>query len=75
MLAWLDFVVTIEATTNQHKENIMSKYTTKQLQEALIALRARTDADGVAAYEMTFDEVANRMGDEAFDAWCDKVGF
>lgn len=53
----------------------MSKYTTKQLQEALIALRSRTDADGVAAYEMTFDEVANRMGDEAFDAWCDKVGF
>lgn len=53
----------------------MNKFTTAQLQAALVALRARTDADGVAAYEMTFDEVARRMGDEAFDAWCEKVGF
>lgn len=53
----------------------MSKFTTKQLQDALIGLRAKTDADSVSAYEMTFDEVARRMGDEAFDAWCEKVGF
>ncbi len=53
----------------------MNKFTTAQLQQALISLRARTDADSVAAFEMTFDEVASRMGDEAFDAWCEKAGF
>lgn len=53
----------------------MSKYTTKQLQEALIGLRARQDADGAAAYQMTFDELALRMGDEAFDAWCEAQGW
>lgn len=41
----------------------MDKFTTTQLQQALISLRARTDADGVAAFEMTFD------------AWCEKAGF
>lgn len=53
----------------------MSKYTTKQLQQALIGLRDRQDADGVAAYQMTFDELAHRMGDEAFDAWCEAQGW
>ena len=58
-----------------NKESKMSKYTTKQLQEALIGLRARQDADGAAAYQMTFDELALRMGDEAFDAWCEAQGW
>lgn len=49
----------------------MSKFTTAQLQAALIELRNRSDAEGTAAYQMTFDEVAARMGAEAFDAWCD----
>ena len=53
----------------------MEKYTTKQLQDAPIGLRARTDADSIAAYEMTFDEVAKRMGDDAFDMWCDSLGW
>jgi len=53
----------------------MNKFTTAQLQQALIGLRASTDADSIAAYEMTFDEVARRMGDEAFDAWCEAQGF
>jgi len=53
----------------------MNKFTTTQLQDALIALRAKTDEDSVIAYQMTFDEVARRMGDEAFDMWCEKVGF
>ena len=47
----------------------MNKFTTTQLQTALIGLRARTDADGVAAWRMTFDEVCRRMGEDAFDAW------
>lgn len=49
----------------------MDKFTTAQLQAALIALRAKNDADSIAAYEMTFDELHKRMGDVAFDAWCD----
>lgn len=49
----------------------MSNFTTAQLQAALIELRSRTDADSAAAYQMTFEEVAQRMGAEAFDAWCD----
>lgn len=53
----------------------MSKFTTTQLQTALIKLRARSDADSVAAFQMTFDELANRMGDEAFDQWCEAQGW
>jgi hypothetical protein len=53
----------------------MNKFTTAQLQAALIALRSRKDADGVAAYYMTFDEVAARMGDAAFDAWAESLGW
>jgi hypothetical protein len=53
----------------------MEKFTTAQLQKALIGLRARTDADGEEAQRMTFDELHRRMGDEAFDAWCEAQGF
>jgi hypothetical protein len=47
------------------------KFTTEQLQESLIALYKRNDADSKNAYSMTFDVVCERMGEEAFDAWCD----
>ena len=47
------------------------KFTTEQLQESLIALYTRKDADSKNAYSMTFDVVCERMGEEAFDAWCD----
>ena len=53
----------------------MDKFTTAQLQQALIGLRSRTDADAVAAFEMTFDELASRMGNDEFDAWCDSQGW
>jgi hypothetical protein len=53
----------------------MSKFTTSQLQKALIYLRQKTDADSAAAFAMTFDEVAKRMGDDAFDAWCEAQGW
>lgn len=51
----------------------MEKYTTQQLQRALIGLCSRTDKDGAAAFRMVFDEVAGRMGD-AFDAWALRRG-
>ncbi|MGL5483810.1 MAG: hypothetical protein ACRDC7_18155 [Aeromonas veronii] len=53
----------------------MNKYTTEQLKASLITLRDMPGADAQAAYEMTFDEVARRMGDEAFDEWCEALGW
>jgi hypothetical protein len=52
----------------------MNKFTTEQLQAALLGLHPKNDADSVEAYRMTFDEVARRMGGAAFDTWCDSVG-
>ena len=53
----------------------MNKFTTEQLKAALVGLHSKTDADSEAAFQMTFDEVCNRMGDEAFDAWCEAQGW
>lgn len=55
----------------------MNKFTTKQLQDALIELYARpaSDVAAFAAYQMTFNEVHKRMGDDAFDAWLDQLGW
>ena len=53
----------------------MDKFTTEQLKSALIGLRSKTDADSESAFQMTFDEVCARMGDEAFDAWCESLGW
>lgn len=49
----------------------MNKFTTEQLKNALIGLR-NVDDD---AFQMTFDEVAKRMGDVAFDAFCTAQGW
>ena len=50
----------------------MEKFTTEQLKAALIELRETSHGD---AWAMTFDEVCRRMGDEAFDAWCEAQGW
>jgi len=50
----------------------MQKFTTSQLQAALIALRNTSNQD---AFSMTFDEVCKRMGDDKFDAWCESLGW
>lgn len=52
----------------------MSKFTTEQLQQALVGLHARNDAGSNDAYAMTFDELHRRMGDDAFDAFLDANG-
>lgn len=52
----------------------MDKFTTPQLQAALIELYKLKDADSQSAYQMTFDELHRRMGDDAFDAWCEAQG-
>lgn len=53
----------------------MTKFTISQLQAATIELRARTDKAGSATYRLAFDELNRRMGDEAFDAWCEAQGW
>ena len=53
----------------------MSKFTTEQLKAALVELRNKSDADSTAAFQMAFDEVAERIGDECFDAWCEQQGW
>lgn len=53
----------------------MGQFTTEQLQNALVVLYHRTDAEAQDAYRMTFEEVHARMGDEAFDTWCGAQGF
>jgi hypothetical protein len=50
----------------------MQKFTTQQLQDALIGLRNTVNLE---AYYMTYDEVCMRMGEDAFDAWCDALGW
>lgn len=68
----------IAAYTRHHTQMAtrqMQKFTTTQLQEALIALRSRSDKDGQAAYAMTWNEVHRRMGDSEFDAWCVAQGW
>lgn len=52
----------------------MNSYSTKQLKAALIELHKRNDEDSNRAYRMTFDELHNRMGDDAFDSWLEEVG-
>lgn len=52
----------------------MNKFTTQQLQDALIGLHARNDADSNAAYALAFEELHRRMGDDAFDQWLDANG-
>ena len=59
---------------NTNEESIMEKFTTKQLQDALVALYSRNDNDARNAFAMTFDEVHSRMGDDDFDAWCESAG-
>lgn len=53
----------------------MNKYTTEQLKAALIGLYGMKSDEASAAFEMTFDEVCGRMGDVAFDEWCEAQGW
>lgn len=49
----------------------MDKFTTKQLKEAMISLCSLKDDASFRAYQMVFDELHSRLGDEAFDSFCD----
>lgn len=52
----------------------MQRYSTAQLQQAMLGLFPRKDADSCAAYALAFEEVHRRMGDAEFDAWLDANG-
>ena len=49
----------------------MNKFTTEQLKAALVELYK---LDELAAYQLAFDELNSRMGDDAFDLWLDEAG-
>ena len=65
-----------EATEpSQKRRNKISKYTTEQLKAAMIGLYGMKGDEASAAFEMTFDEVCGRIGDVAFDEWCEAQGW
>lgn len=49
----------------------MKAFTTSQLKEAMISLYSLNDDDSLRAYQLVFDELLSRLGDEAFDSFCD----
>lgn len=52
----------------------MNKFNTEQLKTALIGFSKLNDEDSNAAFQITFDELHKRMGDEAFDKFLDENG-
>lgn len=52
----------------------MSKYTTKQLKDAILAMKDMKGEDVARAHRMACDELERRIGGDSFDAWCDSVG-
>lgn len=66
-----------KSSKQPQRRNTMNKFTTFQLQNALVELRARpnSDSEAFAAYQMVFSELNERMGDDAFDAWLDGMGW
>jgi|GEM_PF-3223908 len=63
--------MTSPESQNKTQGHKMNKYTTAQLKAALVELHKM---DELAAYQLAFNELNRRMGDDAFDAWCDEVG-
>lgn len=49
----------------------MNKFTNEQLKAALVELYTTNE---LAAYQLAFDELNYRIGDDAFDSWLDEVG-
>ena len=66
MLAWLDFVVTIESTTNQHKESIMS-VTLQQKLSAAVVEKASIFFDFMSRGFSVQDAFDKTFGDGAYN--------
>lgn len=52
----------------------MEKFTTQQVKNALIELQKMKSEDAFRAYRMAFEELNERLGDDAFDAFLDANG-
>ena len=50
----------------------MTNFTIKQLQAAFIELYKM---DNMPAYQLCFELLEAKMGEDAFDAWMDKMGY
>lgn len=51
----------------------MTQWSTEQLQAALKELYTRNGDLHLCAYQLCFDELLCRMGEEAFDSWFDNI--
>lgn len=49
----------------------LSSYTTQQLKDAMAEF---AKMDELEAYQLAFCELHARLGDEAFDSFCDEMG-
>ena len=52
----------------------MKNFTTKQIKDALIELYSMKTEEAMKAYQMAFEELNERLGDDAFDAFLDAYG-
>mgnify|MGYP000754818904 FL=1 len=52
----------------------MEKFTTQQIKNALIELYSMKTEEAIKAYQMAFEELNERLGDDAFDAFLDANG-
>ncbi len=58
-------------TGQESKTMNIEKFTTKQLKNAMIELHGMKEEGAIEAYQLAFDELLERMGDDAFDTFCD----
>jgi translation initiation factor 2 alpha subunit (eIF-2alpha) len=61
-----------KTTTKERKK--MENFTTKQIKDALIELYSMKTEEAMKAYQMAFEELNERLGDDAFDAFLDAYG-
>lgn len=57
--------------TDQNGVNDMNHITTDQLKEAMITLYSLKTEEALAAYQLAFEELEKRLGEEKFDSFCD----
>ena len=52
----------------------MTKFTTKQIQAAMLGMKNQASPDIAGAWRLACDELESRMGEESFWNWMDENG-
>ena len=60
--------------TTMKERKKMKNFTTKQIKDALIELYSMKTEEAMKAYQMASEELNERLGDDAFDAFLDAYG-